>query len=102
MNGIIIRRNKLTVNNNGVLLPPPKIPSGSLIELEAIKKTEVIIPISIIVELRKSFAYIDKIGETREKELTAKNWIRQIIVNGENNFLKIFDIVYCPASEEII
>ena len=73
VNGTTIRRNKLTVNNNGVLLPPPKIPSGNLIELEAIKKIDVIIPISIIEALIKSFAYMDRIGETREKELTAKN-----------------------------
>ena len=73
VNGTIIRRNKLTVNNSGVLLPPPNIPSGNLIELEAIKKTDVIIPISTIEALIESFAYMDRIGETREKELTAKN-----------------------------
>jgi hypothetical protein len=49
----------------------------------------------------KSFAYIDRIGETREKDPTAKNWIRQIIANGENNFLNNFSINYRPVSEEI-
>jgi hypothetical protein len=42
---------------------------------------------------------MDRIGETREKELTAKNWIRQIIANGENNFLKSLDIICRPINE---
>ena len=96
------RINRLIVNSSGVLLPPPKIPSGNLIELEAMKKIDVIIPISIIEALITSFAYIDRIGETSEKELTAKNWIRQIIANGENNFLKSFDIICLPVIKEII
>jgi hypothetical protein len=100
--GTLIRKNRLIENRSGVLLPPPKIPSGNLIELDAIKKIEVIIPISIIEALMISFAYIDRIGEIREKEPTAKNWIREIIANGESNFLKIFDIIYRLVSEEII
>ena len=99
--GTLIKRKRLIEKRSGVLLPPPKIPSGSLIELDAIKKTDVIIPISIIDALMKSFAYIDRIGETREKDPTAKNWIRQIIANGENNFLNNFSINYRPVSEEI-
>jgi hypothetical protein len=95
--GTLIRKKRLVENRSGVLLPPPKIPSGNLIELDAIKKIEVIIPISIIEALMKSFAYIDRIGETREKEPTAKNWIRQIIANGENNFLNNFSITYLPV-----
>lgn len=43
--GTTIRRKRLIENKSGVLLPPPKIPSGNLIELDAIKKIEVIIPI---------------------------------------------------------
>jgi hypothetical protein len=100
--GTLIRRKRLIENKSGVFLPPPKIPRGNLIELDATKKTEIIIPISIIEALMKSFAYIDRIGETREKDPTAKNWIRQIIANGESNFLKNFGIIYRPVSEEII
>ena len=88
----MVSSRRLNAKKRGVLFPPPKIPSSILTETEATKNAEVITPISTIVALMKSLAYSERIGETREKEETEKNPIRQIVRMGDSLPLGYLDI----------